>query len=115
MKHARRVKMAAAALLAVPLLAGATAAAKARFTSDPAAETKAEAAYTQAHLGEAAVTKDQATDAAAAAHPGRTFDQHLQNEGTGLVWEVKVDDGSSVWEVQVDAHTGQVVSDQHDE
>lgn len=107
--------MAAAALLAVPLLAGATAAAKARLTSDPAAETRAEAAYTQAHLGEATVGESQATRTAVATHLGRTFDQHLQNEGTGLVWEVKVDDGSTVWEVQIDAQSGEVVSDQYDE
>jgi uncharacterized membrane protein YkoI len=31
------------------------------------------------------------------------------------VWEVKPDDGTRVWEVQVDAHTGKVVSDQPDE
>ncbi len=111
----KKLKMAAVALLAVPLLAGATAAAKARLTLDPAAESKAEAAYTEAHRSDAAVTESRATQIAVAAHSGRTFDQHLQDEGTGLVWEVKVDDGSALWEVQVDAQSGRIVSDQHDE
>ena len=115
MKQSRRVKLVAAAVVAVPLLAGATAAAKARLTSDPVAERKAEAAYTEAHRADAAVGESEALRTALAAHAGRAFDQHLQNEGTGLVWEVKVDDGSAIWEVQIDAQTAQVVSDQHDE
>jgi hypothetical protein len=42
------------------------------------------------------------------------LDTHLQDEG-GLRWETRVDDGSTVWEVQVDPDTGTVVSDQRDD
>ena len=82
---------------------------------DPELEREAEAAYTQAHRGEVAVTEQQAIDAALARHPGTIVEAHLENEGHGLRWEVKPDDGQQVWEVQVHTQTGAIVSDQPDE
>ena len=84
-------------------------------TTDPPAETRSEARYTAAHRAEAAVSQADAERAAQRARPGRVFDTHLEREGHGLRWEVKTDDGTTVWEVQVDAASGRVVSDHPDE
>jgi uncharacterized membrane protein YkoI len=86
-----------------------------RAQPDPEHERDAEAAYTEAHRGETKVSEQQAIEAALARHPGTIVEVHLENEGQGLRWEVKPDDGQQVWEVQVDSSTGEVVSDQHDE
>jgi len=83
--------------------------------TDPTPEQNQEAAFTRDHLASARVTKEQAVAAALARHPGRASDVHLEDEGSGVRWEVKPDDGRQVWEVQVDASTGAVVSDQPDE
>src|SRR4051795_8488890 len=80
-------------------------------TPDPAAERAEEAAYTQSHRSQAAVAEQDAVDTATRTHPGSVVDVHLQDEGTGLVWEVKTDDGSQVWEIQVDAASGAVASE----
>jgi len=96
-------------------IGGGVAVGSARTHSDPARERNAEARYTAAHRSEATVSQAGAEQAALARHEGKISDTHLENEGHGLRWEVKSDDGSQVWEVQVDAHRGQVVSDQPDE
>jgi uncharacterized membrane protein YkoI len=83
--------------------------------SDPAAERQAEAAYTEAHRTQVPVSQSDAESAALAVHPGAIVDVHLQDEGQGLRWEVKADDGTRVWEVQVDATSGRVVSNQPDD
>jgi uncharacterized membrane protein YkoI len=84
-------------------------------SADPTPERNEEAAFTRDHLASARVTEEQAIAAALARHPGRATDVHLEDEGSGLRWEVKPDDGRHLWEVQVDASTGAVVSDQPDE
>jgi uncharacterized membrane protein YkoI len=84
-------------------------------TVDPQPERDAEAAYTNAHRGQAAVSDQEAVAAALARHHGNVLEVHLENEGDGLRWEVKPDDGQQVWEVQVDADTGAVVGDQPDD
>jgi uncharacterized membrane protein YkoI len=83
-------------------------------TADPAAESAAERAFTEAHQDGLAVSAAAAEQAARTRHAGRVFDTHLQDED-GLRWETKVDDGSAVWEVQVDPDSGTVVSDQQDD
>jgi uncharacterized membrane protein YkoI len=98
--------------------AGVLVAATAGFTYAAAGssrEQSQEAAYTAQHRAEAAVPESAAVDAALARHPGRATDVHLENEGHGLRWEVKPQSSGQTWEVQVDARTGQVVSDQPDE
>ena len=82
---------------------------------DPASERQREARYTDQHRADAAVSQAEAERTALAAHAGTVGDVHLENEGGGLRWEVKPDDGRQVWEVQVDAASGKVVSDQPDE
>jgi uncharacterized membrane protein YkoI len=77
-------------------------------------ESRDEAAYTQAHRSDAAVTEDAARATAQLRHAGRVVDTHLQNEGR-LVWEFVIADDGKNAEVQVDAATGRVTSDQPDE
>jgi len=83
--------------------------------SDPEAERQAETAFTEAHRAQVPVSQSDAEKAALAIHPGAIIDVHLEDEGQGLRWEVKPDDGTRVWEVQVDATNGKVVSDQPDD
>lgn len=105
----------AAAVVAIGVAAGGAAVATNRTQTDPEHERNAEARYTEAHRGDAAVTQADAERAAAARHPGTVTDTHLESESGSLRWEVKPDDGTTVWEVQVDAQTGRVVSDHPDE
>jgi uncharacterized membrane protein YkoI len=103
------------------LLAGLTAGtagvalAAAGGSPNTAQEDREQAAFTERHRSEATVSEQEAVRTALAQHPGTATDVHLEAEDGPLVWEVKPDDGSTLWEVQVDARTGRVISDQHDE
>ncbi len=114
MKLRKQIGLGIAGLVFAGSAVGAVAMAGGTFKSDDPKETKEEAVYTRAHRDEVSVSKKQAEAAALKAHPGKAFDTHLQDEGQGLVWEVKVDDGSNVWEVQIDGNTGAIVSDQNE-
>ena len=83
--------------------------------SDPASETRSETTFTEAHRGDVAISAAEAERRAQQAHPGQAFDTHLEDEGHGLVWEVKTDDGTQVWEVHIDPQTGAIVTDNGDE
>jgi uncharacterized membrane protein YkoI len=115
----RKPMVIAAATLVAAGIGSGVAAANSRnnrnSSDDPPGERRSEARYTDAHRGGAAVSQSDAERTALARHRGRIVDTHLENERHRLVWEVKPDDGTQVWEVQVDAKTGAVVSDQHDE
>jgi uncharacterized membrane protein YkoI len=78
-------------------------------------ERASEATFTDAHRSAAAVSETSAVTTALARHPGTATDVHLEDEGGGLRWEVKPVADGQVWEVQVDAQSGQIVSDQPDE
>ena len=106
----RSIVLGAAGVL-VAATAGFTYAAAGNSTKDQSTE----AAYTAGHRADAAVPESAAVDAALARHAGSPTDVHLENEAHGLRWEVKPQSGGQTWEVQVDAQTGQVVSDQPDE
>jgi uncharacterized membrane protein YkoI len=109
-----RKPLAVAALgLVAALSTGGVATAASRH--DPAGERQSEASYTDAHRSDATVSQPAAEKEALALHRRTATDTHLENEGHGLRWEVKPDDGHQVWEVQVDAHTGKVVSDHLDD
>src|SRR5436190_19172174 len=97
------------------LAAGGVALAGWRVVRDSSSERDSEAKYTEAHRADVRVSQADAERAATAARPGQVSNTHLESEGQGLRWEVKTDDGHQVWEVQVDANSGQVVSDQPDE
>lgn len=77
---------------------------------DSAGERAEEQAYTDAHRADAATSQAEAEAAAVAVKPGQLVETHLQDEGDGLRWEVKTDDGKTTWEIQVDARSGVVVS-----
>jgi uncharacterized membrane protein YkoI len=83
--------------------------------SSSTTERDAEIAFTDAHRQDATISQADAEKAATDVHKGTTSDVHLETEDKGLVWEVKVDDGSRVWEVQISATAGKVVSDQPEE
>lgn len=80
-----------------------------------AQEDRQQTAFTEQHRSEATVSEQQAVRTALEQHPGTATDTHLEAEDGPLVWEVKPDSGGTLWEVQVDASTGRVVSDQIDE
>lgn len=111
----KRVAIAASAVVLLSAAGGGVAFAAGSGPSDPPKEQKQEAAYTASHLDQAKVSRDAAVHAARQAHSGHIVDVHLQDEGHGLRWEVKPDDGTHVYEVQIDAQTGKVVSDHLDD
>ncbi len=84
-------------------------------TGTSTTERDEEITFTNAHLKDATISQAAAEKAAIDAHKGASSDVHLESEDKGLVWEVKIDDGSKVWEVQISATTGKVVSDQTEE
>ena len=92
-----------------------TAAFAAGHVADPPAERRNEQAYTAAHRGDAALSQARAERLARDVRPGTVVDSHLETEGQGLRWEVKTDDGTNVWEVQLDPSTGSIVSNHGDD
>ena len=101
--------------LAVAAIASLTTAAAVSASTAPAAERDAEIAFTNAHLKAATISQADAEKAATDAQKGAISDEHLEREDKGLVWEVKINDGPKVWEVQISATTGKVVSDRIEE
>jgi uncharacterized membrane protein YkoI len=112
----RRALVIGAALIAGSLAAGGTALAVSKGGDEEPGERQSEQQFTDAHRREAKVSQQEAERIAKEARPGQVVDSHLQDEeGQGLRWEVKTDDGSQIWEVQVDPNSGNVVSNQPDE
>lgn len=111
----KRLTAVAGLAAALALTGGGIALASTGGAPNSAAEQRQEDRFTADHRADAAVSEQDAIEAALAQHQGKATDVHLENEDGTLVWEVKPDDGSVVWEVQVDAATGAVVSDQPDE
>lgn len=77
---------------------------------DPRSEQRAEREYTDHHRTEAGIDQATAARLGRAARSGSLVESHLETEGQGLRWEVKTDDGSHVWEIQLDPSTGAVLS-----
>lgn len=109
----RRRRLAAVGIGVVAFGIGGAAAAT--TSRDPVSERNSEAAYTAAHRSEARVSPAEAERSARSEHRGSVVETHLENEGAGLRWETKVSASSGVWEVQVDAGSGRVVSSQPDD
>lgn len=102
-------------VVAVGVLGGGVASAHAGGGASGLDEARAQYAFTETQRASAVVSEAEAVAAAVAQRAGTPSDAHLQDEGDGLRWEVKTDDGRGVREIQVDARTGAVVSDQADE
>jgi uncharacterized membrane protein YkoI len=83
------------------------------LAADGGRESRGEASYTRAHRADAAVSEQAARATALGRHGGTVVDAHLQNEGR-LVWEFVIAHGQ-LSEVQVDARTGDITSDQPDD
>ena len=115
MSNKSKYAIGVAAAAAISLGAGVAAAATTSTNTDPASEQTAERIYTAAHLSEAGVSQARAEHLAQLARPGSIVESHLQPEDDAMRWEVKTDDGSHVWEVQLDPTSGAVVGNQADE
>lgn len=105
----RRIASLVGALAAAGVLAGGAALAVGRSDDDSPAERRAERAFTEAHVHQAALSRDQAEAVALGVHPGTVVDSQLEAEGDGLAWEIEVDSGREIWEVTVDAQSGRVL------
>jgi uncharacterized membrane protein YkoI len=84
------------------------------LAADGGRESRGEASYTRAHRADAAVSEQAARATALGRHAGTVVDAHLQNEGR-LVWEFVIARHGQRSEVQVDARTGDITSDQPDD
>lgn len=111
----RRIVTTLIVLAAAAALAGGVAYAVGRSDDDSPSESRSELAFMKAHVDEAAVSQDQAEAAALQAQPGTVLESELEGEGGGLIWEVEIDDGSSIHEVTVDAQTGEVLGGEAEE
>lgn len=109
MPHTKKYVVVAVAVAATALGTG-TALAAGGHNSDPVSERRAEQRYTDAHRSEARVTQAEAARSGQVVRPGSVVESHLETEGTGLRWEIKTDDATHIWEVQLDPSTGAVVS-----
>ena len=105
-------KAAVATTIAIATSLTSAAAVSATTGTSSTTERDAEVAFTDAHRQDANVGPAEAEKTASTAHQGTASDMHLEAEDKGLVWEVKIDDGTKVWEVQISAATGEVLSAQ---
>jgi uncharacterized membrane protein YkoI len=110
----RRILTAVVAVAVAGALAGGVAYAIGGSDDDSPAESRSERAFTEAHQDEAAVSKDEAESAALAAQPGTVLESELEDEGGGLIWEVEIDDGTQIYEVTVDAQTGEILGGENE-
>jgi uncharacterized membrane protein YkoI len=114
----RKVIIVAGGAVAVLAMAGGAAVASGAFDDDSPEERRAEAAFTEAHAGDVAIARAEAEAAALRERPGSVVESNLEDEGDGLAWEVAVTDGSTLWEIQIDAWTAEVLgveTEGHDE
>lgn len=107
----RRVTKTAVGVAAAVVLAASAGTAAFAAERDPSAERAAERQFTDAHRGAVQVSQSAADQTARQIHAGTVVDSHLEDEGHGLRWEVKTDDGTRLWEIQLNPTSGAVVSD----
>jgi uncharacterized membrane protein YkoI len=107
----RQVTKYAVGVAAAAVLAASAGTAAFAAPQDPSSERTTERQFTDAHRTEAQVSQATAEATARELHPGTVTDTHLEDEGHGLRWEVKTDDGTHLWEIQVNPTSGAVVSD----
>jgi uncharacterized membrane protein YkoI len=115
MRRRREVTLLVATVVGTGVVAGGAAlAARTPDENDPA-ELRVQEAFTQLHQDEARVTQAEAEAIARRTHAGSVVSIHLEDDGPGLEWEVEVDDGQALWEVNVDAQTGNVIDSEADD
>ena len=112
MSTRRRLVWLAAAVLVVGGLAGGVAYATRSSSDDSPSEARSEQAFMAANLAQAAISQQEAEAAALAARPGTVLESELEQGAGGLIWEVEIDDGTSIQEVVVDAQSGQVLGNE---
>jgi uncharacterized membrane protein YkoI len=105
----RKLIIVAGGTVAALALAGGAAVASGAFDDDSPEERRAEAAFTEARAGDVGVTRAEAEAAALRERPGSVVESNLEDEGDGLAWEVAVSDGATLWEIQIDARTAEVL------
>jgi uncharacterized membrane protein YkoI len=111
----RRLSVVVAAVATGGLIAGGVALAARTPDRDDPAERRAQEAFTRAQQENAQVTRAEAEAIAQEAHAGRVVSIHLEDDGSGLEWEVEVDDGRALWEVNVNALDGSVLDSEADD
>jgi uncharacterized membrane protein YkoI len=114
MRMRRKLTLLLAAVVGAGVVGGAALAARTPDNDDPA-ELRTQEAFTRAHQDKAGVTQAEAEAIARRTHAGSVVSIHLEDDGSGLEWEVEVDDGQSLWEVNVNAQTGSVNDSEADD
>ncbi len=115
MRMRRKLALLLATLIGAGVVAGGAALAARTPDEDDPAELRTQEAFTRANRDKAGVTQAEAEAIARRAHAGRLMSIHLEDDGSGLEWEVEVDDGRAVWEVNVNAQTGSVLDSEADD
>lgn len=105
-----RITLSAAAVLAV-----ATAFASAAFAAESKDTTPAASRQPAAATATHEITKEQATDMALKAHPGKVTKAYEDTKKGKKTWEIKIDgnDGKK-WEVYYEIKTGALVAEEAD-
>jgi uncharacterized membrane protein YkoI len=114
MRRKGKLALVVGAVLGAGVVTGAAFAAKTPDEDDPA-ERRTQEAFTRAHQENAQVTQAEAEAIARRAHAGDVVSIHLEDDGAGLEWEIEVDDGEALWEVNVNAETGDVLDSEADD
>jgi uncharacterized membrane protein YkoI len=115
MRMRRKRTLLLAGVVAAGVVAGGAALAARTPDNDDPAELRAQEAFTRTHQDKAGVTQGEAEAIARRAHDGKVASIHLEDDGSGLEWEIEIDDGQSVWEVNVNAQTGSVNDSEPDD
>jgi uncharacterized membrane protein YkoI len=115
MRTRRKLIVLVAAVAGAGVVAGGAALAARTPDNDDPAELRAQETFTQANQEKAAVTQAEAEAIARRAHDGKVASIHLEDDGSGLEWEIEVDDGQSLWEVNVNAQSGSVNDSEPDD
>jgi uncharacterized membrane protein YkoI len=115
MRMRRKLALLLATVIGAGVVAGGAALAARTPDEDDPAEIRTQEAFTRSNRDKAEVTQAEAEAIARRAHPGSLVSIHLEDDGSGLEWEVEVDDGRAVWEVNVNAQTGIVLDSEVDD
>jgi uncharacterized membrane protein YkoI len=111
----RKLTLLLATVVGAGLVASGVALAQRTPDEDEPAERRTQEAFTRANEDKLEVTQAEAEAIARRAHAGSVVSIHLEDDGSGLEWEIEVDDGSALWELNVNAQTGRVLDSEADD